>query len=175
MEDTKDDLGTKVDELPNHAEEFNADCLSQTTGTNWSVGLTFDDPFAVQLATQLEVKQVQKVHQVNGEEPKGVQEENLQRGDDVLHGEEDGWRSLQERNLSPPCRGDQSCSQGKLTKSSREPKEGPETWKQGKQGRSCGETSISIWALSYSARSGKRDSVREQSQQVGQRAGATQV
>ena len=56
MEDTKDDLGTKVDELPNHAEEFNADSLSQTTGTNWSVGLIFDDPFAVQLATQLEVK-----------------------------------------------------------------------------------------------------------------------
>ena len=60
MEDTKDDLGTKVDELPNHAEEFNADCLSQTTGTNWSVGLTFDDPFAVQLATQFEVNECRR-------------------------------------------------------------------------------------------------------------------
>ena len=46
----------KIYELPNHTKESDADCLSQTTGTNWSVVLTSDDPFAVKLAIQFEAE-----------------------------------------------------------------------------------------------------------------------
>ena len=87
VEDHGEDLNKEVIEPPNHVGEFDADCFSQTTRTSWSGGLTLDDPFAA----QLEAVQAQMVHQVDGEEPEGVQEEDLQHGDGILHDGDYEW------------------------------------------------------------------------------------